>query len=606
MTEKQISIDTSKLGFDPNALREKYRLERDKRIRQDGLEQYVEIKGRFDHFAIDPYVEPGFTREPLTDEVEVALIGGGFGGLLAAAHMVENGVDSKDIRVIDKAGDVGGTWYWNRYPGAACDVESYVYLPLLEELNYIPREKYSHGPEILQHARNIARHYNLYDNACFQTDVTEIRWDESISRWIIHTNRNDQIKAKFIAMSNGYLQKPKLPGIPGLDTFKGHVFHTSRWDYDYTGGDATGNLENLKDKRVGIIGTGATAVQAVPHLGEAAEQLYVFQRTPSSVDVKTNAPTDMEWAKSLKPGWQKERMDNFHLLTVGGYQEKDLVADGWTDIMRKLSSVVSKDDHGDMSPDDIAQAMELADFSKMEEVRARVDSLVDDPKTAELLKPYYRQFCKRPAFHNEYLTTFNLPNVELVDTEGQGVEKITDKGIVVDGIEYEVDCIIFATGFEVGTEYGQRSGFEVVGRNGVTLTEKWAEGITTLHGMHIRNFPNCYMMSIYQAGLTANFPHMLNETAINIGYIVGRAIKEHINVLEVSEEAEADWVAEVIRASKTDSSFQESCTPSYYNNEGKPWTKALQNVMYTGEPGGFEKILADWREAGDMAGLEVR
>ena len=593
-----------KLAFDPEVLRDKYRTERDKRIRPDGLDQYVEMQGEFDHFAIDPYVEPGFTREPLIDEVEVVLIGGGFGGLLAAARMQENGVESKDIRIIDKAGDVGGTWYWNRYPGAACDVESYVYLPLLEELNYIPEEKYSHGPEILQHARNIASHYNLYDNACFQTDVTEIRWDDSISRWIIYTNRNDQIKAKFIAMSNGYLQKPKLPGIHGLGNFKGHMFHTSRWDYEYTGGDATGGLKKLKDKRVAIIGTGATAIQAVSHLGESAEQLYVFQRTASSVDVKANAATDMEWAKSLEPGWQKKRMKNFHLLTIGGYQEEDLVSDGWTDIMRRLASVVSHDEFSNLSSEDIARTMELADFSKMEEIRARVDSLVEDPKTAESLKPYYRQFCKRPAFHNEYLTTFNQPNVELVDTQGQGVERITETGIVVDDVEYEVDCIIFATGFEVGTEYGCRSGFEVIGRNGVTLTEKWSEGITTLHGMHIHNFPNCYMMSIYQAGLTANFPHMLNETAINIGYIIGRALKEGVEVLEVSEKAEADWVAEVIRASKSDSSFQESCTPSYYNNEGKPWTKALQNVMYTGDPGEFEKVLADWRKSGDMLGLQ--
>ncbi|HEV3225779.1 MAG TPA: NAD(P)/FAD-dependent oxidoreductase, partial [Acidimicrobiales bacterium] len=315
---------TDTVAFDPDALREKYREERDKRLRAEGNEQYVEVTGDFARYLEDPYVEP-FEREPLTDAVDVVIIGGGFGGLLAGARLREAGVE--DIRVIEKGGDFGGTWYWNRYPGAMCDVESYIYLPLLEEIGYLPKEKYSHAPEILAHSQAIGKYYDLYANACFQTEVTEARWDDEISRWIVSTNRGDAIRARFVCMANGPLHRPKLPGIAGIESFEGHTFHTSRWDYDYTGGDCDGNLTGLRGKRVGIIGTGATAVQCVPHLGDAAEQLYVFQRTPSSIDVRANRPTDPEWAASLGPGWQRRRMENFNNLVSGGFEEEDLVND---------------------------------------------------------------------------------------------------------------------------------------------------------------------------------------------------------------------------------------------------------------------------------------
>ena len=369
------------LGFDPDALRARYRAERDRRLRADGNEQYREITGQFAHYLEDPYVAPGFAREPLTDEVEVVVIGGGFGGLLAAARLREAGVQG--IRMIEKGGDFGGTWYWNRYPGAACDIESYIYLPLLEELGYVPVEKYSRAPEILKHSRAIGEHFNLYDGALFQTEVTRMDWDDATARWIIRTNRGDAIRARFVAMANGPLHRPKLPGIPGVETFKGHSFHTSRWDYDYTGGDSNGGLTGLKGKRVGIIGTGATAVQCVPHVGAAAEALYVFQRTPSSIDVRNNRPTDPEWAESLEPGWQQKRMDNFNVLVSGGFQEEDLVNDGWTDIIRNLLVVARMRQAAEgEAPQDPLALLELADFKKMEQIRGRVDETVQDAGTS--------------------------------------------------------------------------------------------------------------------------------------------------------------------------------------------------------------------------------
>ena len=386
---------TADLPYDPDALRERYREEREKRLRDDGNEQYVEMKGDYAEFLEDPYVDQAVEREPVTEEVDVVIIGGGFGGLQAGARLRDAGV--KDIRIIEKGGDFGGTWYWNRYPGAQCDVESYCYLPLLEELNYVPKEKYSYAREILSHSEAIGKHFDLYEGALFQTEVTGLEWDDAASRWVIRTNRSDAIRARFVSMANGPLHRPKLPGILGLDRFKGHTFHTSRWDYDYTGGGPDGGLDKLGDKKVAIIGTGATAIQCVPFLGETAEHLYVFQRTPSTVDVRGNRPTDPEWAKSLEPGWQKERMENFNALVSGVPQEKDLVNDGWTDLIGKMFHQFRK--HDDVKREDIPKLMELANFDKMEEIRARVDEFVEDSETAEKLKPYYQMFCKRPTFN---------------------------------------------------------------------------------------------------------------------------------------------------------------------------------------------------------------
>ncbi len=591
------------LGFDPIELRAKYRVERDKRIHPDGNDQYNEVTAEFSHFVEDPYVDPGFTRPPLADEVDVVVIGGGFGGLLVGARLREAGVH--DFRIIEKGGDFGGTWYWNRYPGAACDVESYVYLPLLEELDFIPKEKYTRAPEILAHCKAIGEKYDLYRNACFQTEVTELRWDDDAHRWIISTNRNDRIRARFVCMANGPLHRPKLPGIAGINSFKGHTFHTSRWDYTYTGGDSTGGLTGLRGKRVGIIGTGATAVQCVPHVSAAADQLFVFQRTPSSIDVRNDRDTDPEWAASLRPGWHRERMENFNTLVSGGFQEVDLVNDGWTEIIRNLLVMVRTDENADLSSEALAKTMELADFQKMEQIRARVDSVVDDLKTAEALKPYYRQFCKRPCFHDDYLKAFNRDSVTLVDTKGQGVTRVTEKGVVVDGVEYELDCLIFATGFEVGTDYSRRSGYPLYGRDGLSLTDKWADGVLTFHGMHTRGFPNCFIISNVQSGFTVNFPHALSEQSQHLAYIIKHALDNGFECIEASEEAEAEWVETIISLSRDSLGFLEECTPGYYNNEGKPGERNGQNGFYGGGSVAFFKILDDWRAAGGLKGLEL-
>jgi cyclohexanone monooxygenase len=433
-----------------------------------------------------------------------------------------------------------------------------------------------------------------------------MRWDEIAQRWTVTTNRGDAMTAQYVCMANGPLNRPKLPGIKGIDTYQGHTFHTSRWDYAYTGGGPEGGLSGLADKRVGVIGTGATAIQCVPHLAKSAKELYVFQRTPSSVDVRANRPTDPEWAASLEPGWQQARMDNFNTLVSGGFADEDLVNDGWTEIIRNLASMVNFKGQARLSPAEVAEKMELADFQKMEQIRARAEELVNDPNTAESLKPYYRQFCKRPCLNDEYLPAFNRPNVHLIDTEGKGIDEITETGIVANGEAFELDCIIFATGFEVGTDYTRRSGYDLIGRDGLSLKEKWSEGIATLHGIQTRGFPNCFIIHTAQAGFTVSFPHAMNEQAKHIAYILGECKKAKANVVEVTQEAEEAWVQEVIAMSRMSQSFQAECTPGYYNNEGQPNPISVQNGAYGAGPTKFFKVIDAWREEGSMEGLELR
>jgi len=626
-----MSAELNQYDFDPDALRKKYRSERDKRLRQDGNEQYQEVSGEFSYFVEDPYVEEKIEREPLTDEVDVVIIGGGFGGMLAAARLREKGIDN--FKIIEKGADFGGTWYWNRYPGASCDIESYIYFPLLEETGFVPKQKYTNAPETLEYCKIICEKFNLYENACLQTEVNSTVWNEDTGRWLVKTNLNDEIKARYVVHSNGPLNRPKLPAIKGINSFKGHTFHTSRWDYEYTGGDSHGNLDNLKDKKIAIIGTGATAVQCVPHLGAGAEQLYVFQRTPSSIDVRNNQPTDPDWISTQKEGWHDERRKNFETLLTGGQVKEDLVSDGWTEAFRLLfgslrekapskmqmaawaaKSIFSSEMYKKgfkpymtdkaMEAMDIRNAMQMADFQKMEQVRARAQEVVKDEKTAESLKPYYNQFCKRPCFHDEYLDTFNRPNVELIDTDGKGLEEISEKGIVFNGKEYEVDCIIFATGFEVGTEYSRRAGYQIHGVDGKTVTQKWQNGLATFHGMHSRGFPNAFFFGPAQSGFTATYTYSLDEQSIHLAYILEKIIDKGATRVEASQEAEEQWIQTIIEKARLTADFQENCTPGYYNNEGKI-NQTPQNNTYGGGPIEFFSLMKKWRSKDSLEGLEI-
>ena len=593
--------------FDEESLRAKYRKERDKRLRPDGNDQYLEPKGRFAYLLEDPYVEK-VEREPLFDEVTIAFIGGGFAGLCAGARLKEAGVE--DVRIIEGGGDFGGAWYWNRYPGAMCDTAAMVYLPLLEETGHMPTRKYVFADEIFAHAQRIGTQFNLYENALFSTSVSKLEWDETQTRWIIHTDRGDAIRAKFVAMGTGPLQRPKLPGIPGIETFERESFHTSRWNYDYTGGDPTGEpMVNLADKRVGIIGTGATAVQCIPHLARDAGELYVFQRTPSSIDIRNNQPIDPEWFDTLEPGWQKKWLENFATVQTGGLAEEDLVQDGWTDLTRRIIGRVVeelKKPGTEPGPALFSRAYELSDDEKMEEIRARVDSIVENPEAAEALKPWYRQLCKRPCFHDEYLQAYNEPGTYLVDTDGKGVERIDETGVWVDGTHYELDCLIFASGFEVGTPQSRRSGFETFGRDGVALTEHWEDGMKTLHGIHMHNFPNLFISSLAQGGnLLSNVTHNLVESGTTIASIVAHALETDADEVEVTAEAENEWI-EMIQGNPRSFFGNPECTPGYYNNEGQPIGRP-ETLNAGGYPEGsvaYFKYIDEWRTSGEFKGLK--
>ncbi|MBV9351048.1 MAG: NAD(P)/FAD-dependent oxidoreductase [Mycobacterium sp.] len=595
--------------IDVAALREKYRREREKRLRAEGSKQYVELEDDFaGYYETDPYAPP-LVRNPISEEIDVAVVGGGFAGLLTAAHLKKSGVE--DVRIIELGSDFGGVWYWNRYPGIQCDNESYCYIPMLEELDFMPSKKFADGAEIYEHCRRIGKHFGLYDSAIFSTQVRDLRWDDSIKRWQIRTNRDDDIRARFVVMASGPFHRPKLPGIPGIKNFKGHSFHTSRWDYEYTGGDITGGLHKLSDKRVALVGTGATGIQVVPFLGRYAKHLYVFQRTPSSVDARNNTLTDPKWVKSLKPGWQKERQRNFHAWTFEGMAlgQPDLVCDFWTELGRNTAGrVLALDDPAALTPEQFMAIREEEDFQVMERLRRRVDSIVEDEDTAELLKPYYRFLCKRPCSNDDYLPTFNRPNVTLVDVSAtKGVERATEHGVVANGVEYEVDCVIYASGFEITTEISRRYSIDAIeGRGGLSLFDHWHDGYQTLHGMTSRGFPNQFFTGFTQVGISANIAANYELQGEHIAYIIAETLARGAVTVEPSQQAQEDWCKTIRDTAVDTTQFDRECTPGYYNNEGGGGGEGIRSHL--GEPYGpgfyaFGDLLQQWRAKGDLDGL---
>jgi cation diffusion facilitator CzcD-associated flavoprotein CzcO len=576
--------------------REKYRIEREKRLRADGIRQYKELKGDYEEFDRDPYVEPGFTRDAVIEDVDVVIVGGGFGGMIEAANLTKAGITN--FRIIEKAGDFGGTWYWNRYPNAACDVESYVYLPLLEDTGYMPTEKYAKAPEIFAYCQLLGRTFDLYRGALFQTEVEDMRWDESRKRWNVMTSRSDVLSAKFIVIAGGVLHKAKLPGIPGIETYAGRAFHTSRWDYSYTGGSSQTLMEKLADKRVGIIGTGATAVQVVPKLAEAAKELFVFQRTAACVGVRNNKPTDPEWFKSLKPGWQAERTRNFTQAVTGAQPAVDMIDDEWT----KMNWVDTR-----KLPENDEEALELEriDFENMERVRQRIADVIKDPATAELMMPWYSQSCKRPCFHDEYLPAFNRPNVHLVDTDGKGVNEINESGVIVNGVEYPVDLLIFASGFEVTTGYTHRLGFDPKGRDGVSLSEAWAEGPATLHGVLSNGFPNMFMISTVQGAQATNFVHSITEAAQHVAFLIEQCVKGDIATIEPETAAQENWFETLFAQLWGIARYNATCTPGYLNSEGGGDMRSARAIAWMTSVLGFAEYVENWRQQGDLAGLTL-
>ncbi|NDV10418.1 NAD(P)/FAD-dependent oxidoreductase [Rhodococcus sp. IEGM 248] len=578
-------------------LRERYLQERDKRIRPEGTGQYVTLDP-FSEYLRDPFT-PHVERDAVTREVDVLIVGGGFGGLTAGALLRKAG--QMDIAIIEDAGDFGGVWYWNRYPGARCDIESYIYLPLLEDLGYMPTERYTRTDEIWDYARRMGRHFDLYKDALFHTRVTELRWEEDRERWTVTSDRGDAISAQFVVLASGLMfSRPKLPGIPGIEGFEGHSFHTSRWDYEYTGGDNTGGLEGLRDKRVAMVGTGASAVQVVPHIAESAKELFVFQRTPSIIDSRGNGATDANWWASLTEGWQADRQMNFDLVLEGKSLDRVLIQDQWKHIW-------GRPDARSMSPEATAQTMEALDYQQMERIRRRIADIVHDEKTAESLMPYYGRFCKRPCFSDDYLPAFNRPNVTLIDTEGQGPERISEHAVHSGGTAYEVDCIIYATGFESFAKSPSQAGrYNVIGRDGVTLDDKWGgESFASLHGLYTNGFPNMFVLgSSRQSAATFNIPYRMFIQANHVIELITELSKSGVTSMEVKREAELRWgeLQDSLRGDADITKVMLDCTPGYYNNEGRVGGGDVP-VVAAGYPGGtiqFREQIDSWRQRGEF------
>ena len=573
----------------------RYQEEMDKRLTR-GERHYRSLRDLDIDFDADPYTEP-LVRDAIVEQVDVVVIGSGWAGMSTAAHLTKQGVTS--YRIIDKAGDFGGTWYWNRYPGCMCDVESYTYLPLLEEVGYMPTKKYAHAQEIFEYAQLLGRHFDMYPHALFQTEVTGVVWQDDVERWHVTTSRGDQLSARFVVICGGVLHKAKLPGIPGIERFAGRSFHTSRWDYAYTGGGPEVPMDKLQDKVIGIVGTGATAVQAVPKLAAAAKHLYVFQRTPSTVSPRNQRATDPEWFREMtaKPGWHEERMANFVLMTTGGNPEVDLIQDGWTE-MFKVD--VKKE------PQDEAEAAELKalDRQLMDAVRARIAETVKDPATAKALMPWYGVSCKRPCYHDDYLPTFNRDNVTLVDTDGVGVEEITERGIVAGGTEYPLDCIVYATGFDSpSTFYTHRIGFDPVGKDGRSLSQAWDKGAWTLHGIWSHGFPNLCMNSHIQGGQHINIAYAGTKNAEHTAYVIRRALDEDVTI-EPDVDAEQQWFEFVASTVGAYAAYFINCTPGYLNNElAVPGERDMRSACYMRSATELRDLFTLWRIEGNLRGL---
>ena len=518
-----------------------------------GAADYMAMEGEFGKYLEDVYSAEPVARDSLADDCEVLVVGAGFAGLLLWHKLRQAGF--QDVRFCEKAGDVGGTWYWNRYPGIACDVEAYSYLPLLEEMEYIPSMKFASGFEILEYCQKMAEKFGFYERCLFHTTVERTVWDEAAERWTVYTDRGDAMRARFVVLANGILTSPKLARIEGMETFRGDSFHTSRWNYNI----------DLRGKTVGIIGTGATAIQAIPELAKVVGRLYVFQRTPSSVDVRDQRATTQEeidaWKK--EPGWARARRARFAKISSGRTAIKandDYLAGRIPDFKER------KQHARQLSPEELVEKQLDSNFRIMEQIRARVDAMVEDPQTAAALKPYYPYACKRPTFHDEFLPVFNLPHVTLVDTAPRGVQEINERGVVHEGTEYPLDVLIYATGFE----WMATSTFNmVVGRGGRSLSEKWEkEGTRTFLGLHSQGFPNLFIVTGPQGGGGSfNFTDAIDQHGDYVVWMLSTLRERGANVVDIKKEAEEAY-AEHCRAMDIRTSPLRDCL-SYYNAHGE-------------------------------------
>ncbi|WYZ45035.1 hypothetical protein EsH8_VIII_000351 [Colletotrichum jinshuiense] len=625
-----------------SSLAQKYAEEVNKRVRPEVSREYVDLRSEaFPHLDADPFIDYDAMaeREPALkdgDRIKFLIVGGGHNGLLFAYRLIDACFSSNDIRFVDTAGGFGGTWYWNRYPGVMCDVEGYIYMPLLEETGYVPKLKYSHGSEIRGQSERIAAKWNL--RALFSTKVDSQEWDEASGEWVVKMTHNQgpkrgekglTVRAQFVFTAGGLFYTPHVPKVTGFEQFMRHnpVFHTSRWDYKITGGSQDDpSLVNLKDKVVGIIGTGATAVQVIPHLARWAKHVYVFQRTPSYCGPRLQKATDAElWSQVAgKKGWQYDRQKNFNSFISNDPAPVDLVNDGWTD-HRAFSGLVGSPKQ--ITPDNLNDHIEYMfkmDMERAERVRARIDQEVKDPATAEKLKPWYGGWCKRPTFHDDYLRAFNNPNVTLVDTDGKGIQQCTDSGVVVDGVDYALDLLVMATGFTVtNTDKGLgspavRLGAPIIGGDGRSLEDKWTSpDMGTFYSVGTHGFPNLFFYGGPGAPSSPNLTSAFDIVAKMAAHLIAEASRRASSpsdkvVVEVTKEAEVKYTEE----SKSRALWFAPlafCTPGYFTGEApnKPASdeEKEEKAAYTSWGGGvldFQRRAEEYIANHSLEGIDIR
>ncbi|KAE9366267.1 FAD/NAD(P)-binding domain-containing protein [Stipitochalara longipes BDJ] len=626
-------------GVDELQVEKRYGEERAKRLRGDGIDQFVDISlsERFQKFGEDPWVDEASVKDIKTqfpnNRTQVLILGGGFAGLLYAVRMIEAGIQPEDLRIVESGGGFGGTWYYNRYPGLMCDIESYCYLPLLEETGYIPKHRYSTGEEILNYANLIADKYKITGSAVFQTKAEKLVWDEETKEWQVQLTQRRKgelpqtlnICSQFVAMVNGVLNWPKLPGLPGILDYQGEMFHTARWDYSVTGGSPTdASLTKLKDKRVAIIGTGATAVQVVPQVARWAKQLYVVQRTPSNVFRRDQRKTDPEWFKrevANAPGWQRERIRNFHQhLTIAAQPSINLVDDEWTRAVGLTAVLGYAHSERPQTAKEIPAYMRKLrdiDLPRQAAARERAARVVKDPVVAEKLQAWYPTWCKRPCFHDEYLSAFNRDNVVLVDTDGKGLDRLTANSVVIGDHKYPVDVVIFATGFRTpftGTP-AEKANLTITGPHG-TMSQEWAaHGPSTFHGVLDHNFPNLFLFGVQQAANSPNYLFCVDAMAKHCAYILKEARLRTAGkpfAVAPTKAAAEDWAKQVMMRGATRGAAMMGCTPSYFNLEGAIERVPPERRVIMARSGGwgsgedYSNYVEAWRAEGGLKGIEVR
>ncbi len=471
-------------------------------------------------------------------EIDAVIVGAGFAGLYMLHRLRGLGITA---RVFEAGDGVGGTWYWNRYPGARCDVESMEYqygfdgdLPKAWKWS----ERYATQPEILEYINYVADRFELRDGVQFETRVTSASFDEATNRWSVQTNRGDNVSAKYCIMATGCLSSFSVPKFKGLDSYKGDWYHTGAWPHE--GVDFTG-------KRVGIIGTGSSAIQSIPIIAEQAAHLTVFQRTPNFSVPADNGPIDSEYQARLSENFTEHRREALDTQAglVRTFNNQSVFEVDEETRMREFQNRWKAGSFAVAGAfNDLAVKKEANDFIA-DFVRSKIREVVHDAATAELLCPKDYPFgTKRLCVDSHYFQTFNRDNVSLVDVKNAPIEEITEKGLRTGGKEYEFDCLVFATGFDAMT--GSLTNIDIRGREGLPLKEKWSAGPRTYLGLQSVGFPN--MFTITGPGSPSVLANMIVAIEQHVDWIsdcVQYMRTNNLATIEANLDAEDTWVEHV-------------------------------------------------------------